>query len=507
MWPRTSPSGLLLLRSGALLACGALLGCGGKTEVRWSDSSRRVAPRESSRVKPGQATPGTDAAGSGAAPSLPGDTAPGRPGTSNTAPSPSSGPPSGTGLPPDVGPDGPPPGDGPQDGVSPDDGAVPPEDTAPGGTSEPGPPPTDDGGEARPQAICATEPLWTAGEIATETDTTTATSWLVPAQDSSFISWSLMTYPPSRDLFVFGTGDTATPSGTVETGNCESFLPAWSELLGTHAVSADFVSRLYRCPPDSVVPSGALDGGAIALTPDATRIVKVRCAADHTELDVFALGEVNALVVTYSLSGQACPTRMLVTDEFALVADNSPGLRYVALSDGSELFSYPLPGPAGQLDATADASRVLLSTLRGDLIDLVPGGFAADALMLGVPVASLRDEPNQNEVDARLSFVNHGSLVSDPMFAPGYIQLPAALHPAGTLAATFGADEALVVLDTETSDATVLEAGVVSDELLAEEPRTRGLPTAVEFSSDGAFLARVRGGQLAVFACTERPRR
>ena len=89
-------------------------------------------------------------------------------------------------------------------------------------------------------------------------------------------------------------------------------------------------------------------------------------------------------------------------EDTELVADNSPALRYVALTDGAELFRFQLPGPAGQLDATEDASRVLLSTLRGDLIDLLPGRFDADALVLSVPVASLREMPGQTEVSSRL---------------------------------------------------------------------------------------------------------
>lgn len=483
--------------------------CGAATEPTWHESARRIVPRDTS------GGPGSGAHGAGAGSSK-GDQA----GDESNGPVGGDGDPA-TGPVPDAmgtsgqsdpsSDDSSPSTDGSGVGDDvlvpnpPDDEFIPDDETSDEETNGDG---TGGDDDTEPmQAICATEPLWVSGDIAASPDVATPTSWLVPASDSSAIGWTLLSERPIPQRFQFGTGNLEVfPDSQVEQ-ECAAFTPPWTDLVSTHAISTEMLGRVLPCPSESVVPSGALSGGAVALTPDGSRLLKVRCAVDHTELEVFTLGTTNELTATYALSGTACPTRMLATDDFALIADNAPALRYIDLLDGSELFNLTLPGPAGQIDATQRADRVLLSTLRSDLIDLQPGRFMADALVVSVPVSTLRDTPGQNMASSRLSFVSGGALVSDETSSPGYIQLPGALHPVGTLTATFGPDEDLVVLDTETSDAIVLEPGVVPDELLEQEPRSAGLPTALEFSADGQFLARVRGGQLAVFACTQRPRR
>lgn len=490
-------------RSGWLLGVW-LAACGAATEPTWHEPARKIVPRD---VRGS----GSDAHGTGAG-SSESDPA----GGESHSPAGSAGDPTAV-IPPgavdtddqsdpssdDSSPTSDDEGSGIGDDVlvpnRPDDELLPDDETSGEQTS---------GEDDEPmQAICATEPLWVSGDIAASPDIATSTSWLVPASDSSAIGWTLLSDRPIPQRFQFGTGNLEMfPDSQVE-HECATFTPPWTDLVSTHAISTELLGRVLPCPSESVIPSGALSGGAVALTPDGSRLLKVRCDADHTELQVFALGTTNELTATYALSGTACPTRMLATDEFALIADNAPALRYIDLLDGSELFNLTLPGPAGQIDATENADRVLLSTLRSDLIDLQPGRFMADALVVSVPVSTLRDTPGQNMASSRLSFVSGGALVSDEASSPGYIQLPGALHPAGTLTATFGPDEDLVVLDTETSTAVVLEPGSVPDELLEQEPRSAGLPTALEFSADGQFLARVRGGQLAVFACTQQPRR
>jgi hypothetical protein len=346
---------------------------------------------------------------------------------------------------------------------------------------------------------CADSADWTSGSWFEDSDTTTASSWLVPSRNNERLGWMRMTYPPTSAFFELATGASHAVPRTEATDD-GSVLPPWKSFVSEHAVSGEFLQRFW--PKDDVLPALALSAGSLGITHDHQYLVRVRCARDHTELDHWSLDALDRDPETVSLEGNACPTRMFLLDDVALIADNSPALRYIDVLSGQVLFTQPLSGPSGQIDATPDGKRVMLSMIRGNLIDLEPGHFDADTLVLSVPsLKRLRAATAPLEALSRLSYVNGGWLVPDPEYPGGYIQLPGALHPSGGLTATFTGNEDLLLLDTHTSTARVLERANLPDELESETPRVRGLPTALGFSANGRFLAAVRGGKLSVYRC------
>lgn len=365
---------------------------------------------------------------------------------------------------------------------------------APNGSGGRPPPPMNGG-----RLDCDPEQGWSverADKRADLTPNNTPPAWITPAPDGHSVFFTQVDQRTWSGSFEIAAGSSLAPPQRLEpeltSDDGTSIDPGvpYSRVLGPRGISTDYaleaIERLGLRPRHAAL---AVDG-ALATTPDGTRLLQVHCPDVGPRLRSWDTRN-GRLLLDASLREHttSCFTAFSVSDEFLFMGD-AGSLRQFELSSGAQVAVFQTDGPVGRIEPNRTGERILVAYVESDLGNLPAGTFPARSRVLGPFLGTLLDDR-----------VIYGSRMNVDVDPPGSLAIAAGLHPSQLAIAHFEQDESLVLVEPGGQRET-LEAPPAPD-VLQQAPRSTDLPVLVRWSRDGRYLLRVRGTSLRVLPCSE----